>query len=142
MNINFYSITEEKRKINKILNTPITLTGNLTSDTSLVNPIIEIGFNSNISVCNYVYIEAFRRYYFIKDIQLKEKTMVISLHCDVLMSFKTDILNSKATIVRSNKGNKYLPDNMIKQTSKINRQVKKIGNGFTKNEKYIIQIGG
>lgn len=142
MKILFYSISEEKRKLNKILGTSIELNGNLVGDTSLVSPTIEVGFNSNLSVCNYVYIQAFRRYYFITDITLKNKVMIIKLHCDVLMSFKNDILNSKATVIRTNTGNSYIPDNMIMQTKKIKRQAQKIGTGFTKSEKFVLQIGG
>lgn len=142
MNINFYRINEEKNKINKILTSPITITGKLIDKISIVNPIIEISLNTNISLTNYCYIEAFNRYYFITDITVNDKTMIMSLHCDVLMSFKNDILTSKATIVRTYTGNKYLKDNRIVQTSKINRQVKKIGTGFTTNEKFIVQIGG
>lgn len=142
MQITFYRIAEEKRKLSKNVSNGISLNGKLVEDTSIVNPTIRVSFNSNLSVCNYCYIQAFGRYYYIKDIVLSNTEMIITLHCDVLNSFKNDILVSNATITRTNVGNKYLQDNMVKQTSKINRQVKKIGTGFTKAEKYILQIGG
>ena len=52
--------------------------------------------------CNYAYIEDLKRYYFIIDIQpFTDKLWVIDLKCDVLMSFKENILSLKAYIERN-----------------------------------------
>lgn len=142
MNINFYQYTQEKNRVSKQLSDPITVTGYLQEQTSLTNPVIKIALNTNITVCNYCYIEAFRRYYYITSIDVVDKELIISLHCDVLMSFKNEILNSKAVINRTAVGSNYITDNLVLQTPKINRQCQKIGVAFSKAEKYVIQIGG
>lgn len=142
MEITFYNCTSEYNRINKDLSEAITVSGSLTDDTSIVNPVIRVSLNSNIVTKNYCVIPVFGRYYFVKDIVASNKELIITLHCDVLASFKNDILNSKATITRSNKGNKNIVDSLVLTTAKIKKQVKKVGTGFTKDEKYIIQIGG
>ena len=142
MQITFYKTNSEKNRINKSLESPLSIEGNLQDETSLVTPTITVALNTAITLCNYCYIPAFNRYYYIEDISVTNKMLIINLKCDVLMSFKNDILNSTAIITRTNRGNKYISDNLIQQTSKFKRQVKKIGNGFTRNEMFIIQIGG
>lgn len=143
MEIHFYKSLNEKNKINKNLGSPLNVNGELIDNCDIVNPSILLNLTSNDLVnYNYCYIPAFERYYYINNIVVENKMLHISLHCDVLMSHKNDILNSTATIVRCNKGNRYIADNLILQTSKVKRQVKKIGTGFTVDEKYIVQIGG
>lgn len=142
MDITFYKCESEYNRINKELKEGLTVSGKLTDDTSIVNPVIRVSLNSNIVTKNYCSIPVFGRYYFIKDITASNSELIITLHCDVLSSFKNDILNSKATITRSNKGNKNIVDSLVLTTAKIKKQVKKVGTGFTKDEKYIIQIGG
>lgn len=46
---------------------------------------------------NYCYLEQFDRYYFIRDIRVDGKLISLELECDVLESFKADILNSNIT---------------------------------------------
>ncbi len=68
---------------------------------------------------NYAYIPDFGRYYFIRDIQVfPNKIYQLSLRCDVLESFKQDILNAYATIIRSNNGNNYIDQNYVKEVRK------------------------
>lgn len=142
MNVTFYQTYEEKNKLNKQLGEGITLSGHLTTDVSIMDPVLIIALNTNITVCNYCYIPAFGRYYFITDITTVNKELVIKLHVDVLMSFKADILASKAVINRTNVGDNYITDNLILQTPKVIRQCQRIGSSFTKSEKYVVQIGG
>lgn len=62
---------------------------------------------------NYFYIPKFARFYFITNIETEGSHVVISGKCDVLTTFKNDILNSTQYIVRQeNKRSAYLSDSM------------------------------
>lgn len=80
------------------------IVGVLREGTSIIDPIIEIeanapGFHQNDS--NYMYIEMFRRYYYITDIVSKNyRLWEIRAHVDVLMSYKDQILSNNAIVSR------------------------------------------
>ena len=52
-------------------------------------------------IWNYVYIPAFKRYYFINNWRWKNAVWECDLYCDVLASFKSDIGNMSEYILRS-----------------------------------------
>lgn len=59
-------------------------------------------------VSNYAYIAEFDRYYFIRSIANTSKDIwVLTLECDVLESFKDDILASQAEVIRQIRPNDY-----------------------------------
>lgn len=92
----------------------------LKSGTSIVNPVIVLdraAFDTYVSQKGrptYAKISDFDgRYYFIGDIVYQNATVEITLICDVLATYKTEISNSKQYILRSsNNFNTYLPDTM------------------------------
>ena len=74
----------------------------------------DVGFSeneedvSNLLFCNYAYIPAFRRYYFVSDVTaITSKLFQLTLNVDVLMSFKDEILMNTALIARNE--NDYSP---------------------------------
>ena len=59
------------------------------------------------------------------------------------MTYKDDIKNSKARIVRSASNfDEYIIDDMIINESRTRTYQRKIGAGFTKANKYLMLIGG
>lgn len=59
-------------------------------------------------VSNYAYIAEFDRYYFIRSIANTSKDIwVLTLECDVLESFKDDILASQSEVIRQIRPNDY-----------------------------------
>lgn len=63
---------------------------------------------------NYFYIPKFERFYFIQNMKTSGGLIEITGKCDVLNSFKNDILNSEQFILRQqNKRSKYLSDSHI-----------------------------
>ena len=99
MVITLYKNNSERNCVTKTLTNPRTLNGTLRQETSIKNPIITIAGDENTPFFNYAYIEDFARYYFITDIKsIRNGVWEISFLCDVLMSFKNDILNSYAVI--------------------------------------------
>lgn len=126
MTIVLYTSTAEERVLNKsgYLTQVSTLTGTLRSGTNLVDPsiIIELDTLPNF---NYVYIQDFNRYYFVRDINnLNNKLWEIRLHCDVLFSHISDILNLECDIGRNEYNyNLMLDDKKRVMTNKYNLQI-------------------
>ena len=102
INVNFLTTTDDNRKVSKNYTVNISNVGcDIYDSCDLYNPTLIVKSNSVIS-SNYLYIPNFNRYYFITDKNLdKAGITVINCECDVLMSFKNDILNSTQLVIRS-----------------------------------------
>ena len=117
MNITLYKTKSANNVISKKLISEKNL-GNsciLADNTSVTSPTVIIGGITSldsISDYNYAYIPQCHRYYYINDIiALSGGRIKLILSVDVLMSFKTDILNSTQLVTRQkNKGKMYLAD--------------------------------
>lgn len=81
---------------------------------SLLSPLIDIADTKQtgaIPLFNYAYIPDFDRYYFIDDVSWAQGIWSLSMHVDVLGSFRNDILNSTQYVIRSaSRSNPYIPD--------------------------------
>lgn len=103
--------------MNKISKTPqeiSTVTGVLRDESSVVDPVILIETSNPISA-NYAYIEAFSRYYFIRNWEaVRNGLWRCTMHTDVLKTFAQGILGSPCIVGRStSKKNYFLNDNML-----------------------------
>lgn len=107
MEIKLYNTKDSNNTINKTLTDEVVFDITFKDTANVINPIVKI--NSEIPLLyNYAYIENFGRYYFINNINvMPNKIYILSLECDVLESFKEDILNSKGVVSRRKDGNKY-----------------------------------
>lgn len=103
-----------KDKIGKTLDTFGSYECLLKEDTSIVKPTILIGNVENLSACNYMYIPALGRYYYIDNIvSVNNGLWAVSGHVDVLETYKDKILSNSAIIEGTERKNvnKYLYDN-------------------------------
>ena len=90
--ISLFKTASENNRVVKALTDEKQLSGELRNQTSVLNPTIRIESADNISGYNYCYISEFGRYYYITDIvSVRTNCWVISLRCDVLMSYKDEI---------------------------------------------------
>ena len=106
MEITLYKVLDEVNKLNKTLQNGITINGNFRSEIDNIDIIVEI--ETNNFDFNYVSIPVLNKYYFVRNINhVNAKIIRLILHCDVLMSYKTDILNSKGLIVKGGNINPY-----------------------------------
>lgn len=108
--VDFYQF---KKRVNSTIRPDQTPIPNLTPVASydcilkagcgIMSPVISLdyGISSNPTGMNYAYIADFGRYYYVKEWQWDERLWHIYLEEDVLASFKTDILNSNAFVLRS-----------------------------------------
>lgn len=81
---------------------------------NVVAPTFRLKYNSNVTSINYCYVSELGRYYYVKAPTLESgRAMIINCECDVLMSFKTDILNLQSICVRNeNNFNEYIQDDI------------------------------
>lgn len=112
MTLTLYNTTSPQRKINKTLTNAYTVTFSLKGDANVVTPVIFLKYVSNIDRFNYAYIAEFHRYYWIEDIhELIGGVTELSLRCDVLMTYKPDILGANLAMIRKEKGKlSMIPD--------------------------------
>lgn len=105
MKLILYKCYNDSNTINKNLTEPLELDIKLKKTQPISSPLIILkDDNGKIDAYNYAYIEFFKRYYFItKNERGNNNTINLQLDCDVLESFKTDILNSDSIIKKSNK---------------------------------------
>lgn len=116
MEIKLYKNNEEYVKVVKTPELLFTLEGTLKQETDLLNPTIIIDTRGTgiqaITDVNYIYIEYFKRYYFVTTIRsIRTDLWEVSAHVDVLMSYADKIKQNKAIIARQeNNYNMYLDD--------------------------------
>ena len=135
----FFQNTAEPNRVNKTdyLTEQTRVSGNLRDISDVINPSITFECTDDkILKSNYVYIPAFNRYYFINSItSVRTNLWRVNLHCDVLYSFRNDVLQIKAIIDRQeNNFNRYLIDNNMPLSSIPYKEAKEIltddnGNG-------------
>ena len=98
MDLILYVNNSEKNKLEKSLSSDLKFTGKLREQSSVVNPSIMIQ-TTNPSIYNYAYIPEFKRYYFITDmVSVRTGLWEISMHVDVLMSFKDTIKGTQVIL--------------------------------------------
>ena len=90
--ISLFKTVSENNRVVKTLTYEKQLSGELRNQTSVLNPSIIIESADNISTYNYAYIPEFSRYYYITEIiSVRTNCWVVSMRCDVLMSYKDEI---------------------------------------------------
>ena len=144
MDINFYKNKSAPNIIPKALEYKFTAGATLKNNTSVMNPIITVNLAEyNLVIqSNYIYITKFKRYYYIDDITIVNALIEISMTCDVLESFKKDILNSTQIISRQEKKkNLSIIDNRLPMCSDVaitTHLPDKMGDTFTTNEGFFV----
>lgn len=120
MKLYLYSVNDGDNVINKSLGKSIEINIMLKSDTDIINPVILLETISGLDFTefNYCHIPELGRYYFISSIQnVNNRLWRLSCECDVLMTYKQDIINSNARLWRGIKTGDYA--NIVVDTSVI-----------------------
>lgn len=122
MTITLYKCRDDKRVVDKTLpsDTKIDITAVIKADTDILNPVLELSYDSSIisSGYNYMYIPSWKRYYFITDISFSMQRMFISGKVDVLTTYATEIKNLTGIVLRQQakkNADMYLPDFIFAQ---------------------------
>lgn len=144
MNIKLYTNKSDDNIVTKDIVEVASFSGVLREGCSVINPVIKIeNFNrSLVNQLNYAMIEQFGRYYFIKDITFVGNLTEISMHCDVLSSWQTQLKSLDAIISRNeNKYNLYLQDGLFRTYANPHISIKPFPDGFNEFQ-YIFTVAG
>ena len=137
MNILLYKTTNANNDLNKTISDKVELVGALREASSVIAPSILI--QSNPIGYNYAYIPEFGRYYYIKNITAFRKgAYIVDLKCDVLMSFREEILNMSGIVSRLTDGDEYATRDVKTKCLETHRRLDFPETPFTRNGSYIL----
>lgn len=115
----FYTFSKKKNSTARPSSGGTTYNIILKEDTSVLYPQIALETSGDPRNLNYVHINEFDRYYFIKDWISSHNRWVAVCSVDVLASWRTSIRSSSEYVVRSGSAfNTYIPDGMYPGTEK------------------------
>lgn len=119
MLMKMYDTKSSNNVINKVLENEHKFDIKFKDKTDIVNPVV-ILHSATLILSNYAYIPDFNRYYFVDKIELFPNSVYhITLRCDVLESFKDEILASSGFINQQTKNvNKYYNSNYQSEVRK------------------------
>lgn len=102
MELKLFICKSGENVINKKLVLIHTVDIRLKENTNLISPTLILSNMVGVDLlkCNYCYLDQFERYYFIRDISVNKGLYNVNLECDVLESFKGDILSSSGKVSR------------------------------------------
>lgn len=110
MELNLYVVSDSDNVINKTMSNKLTININLKRDVDISSPslILLDGKGGNYSNFNYAEIVELKRFYFIDNIQrMTNEIIKVDLVCDVLETYKVDVLASRARFNRAIKTGDY-----------------------------------
>lgn len=121
MELNLYVVNDSDNVINKVLTNKVTINISLKRDVDISSPslILLDGDGINYSDFNYAEISELGRFYFVNNVQrLNHKMIQVDLVCDVLETYKADVLASTARFNRAIKTGDYYNANVLQSTLK------------------------
>lgn len=144
--VNLYYNDSEFNRVDKNISLIETCQGTLKENTDLANPSIDLQIDWEKSKrCNYAYISALKRYYFVRKIYFVAGGLTrVDLKSDVLMSNKYQIRLNGGVIARNSRlYNMYINDGDIRATQKTNMLLYTLPKKFTPNNGfYVIGMAG
>lgn len=144
MDITLYTTTSDRKALTKTLTNTNTVSGLVKQDSRLGWKSITLLISGDFSTFawNYLALTAGgrTRYYFIQNMTVQRNSLIeITAEEDVLMTFKTEIMNARGLVIRSgNLGNMYYDDGTLKTLASRNTTVKIFPSGFNDNPTYIL----
>ncbi len=149
MQLQLMRYSAERYRINKsgYISNIFAIEGNLLTDTDVLRPVITIEKSNNPidTNYNYMYIPAFKRYYFASIENNHEKLWTIKGEVDALYSFMPDIIRNQAIIDKSegkNNANMYLNDGSYVMDSRKYNYVYKFPSGLSEQGQNILIVAG
>lgn len=125
MQATFYKTLDNKNVINKTLTSPLNVDLKLRDNQDVIAPVLKMSVN--VTPYNYCYIPFFNRFYFVEKIEKQGKLFIVGLYCDVLESYKDDILASNARFKRNIRNGDYMAINLenssLKTVDKVESNV-------------------
>ena len=115
MQITLYQTNSEAARANKNISSIDTVNAVPTDDLDILAPVVVLDYNTAYLATNYIYIDLFKRFYFITDRAVTiGKRIVITCAVDALMSWVPYMGNNDITVTRSQAaGITKMPDNKL-----------------------------
>ena len=144
MKISLYNTTSEPERVTKKLTLLTAIDeAKITSGVDLLSAkvILKRDIVSDVNAINYVYIDAFKRYYF-ATVTIENGFIILNCEVDVLYTYKNEILNLSATVTRNeNKKNGYLVDKDYEVFAYEQVVCKSFTRGLTNNSIILMTVG-
>lgn len=143
-NVHFYQYRGRDLVANKQLGTPVlSMQGTIKESINLASLTLTFTYNSTLTHVNYCYIPELDRYYYCGSPTITGDVVSIPLTLDVRKTYCNFIGNCEAHVIRSaNNGDDRIHDDFCTFYPTYSTFSRKFGNGFTRDDKYIITIGG
>lgn len=149
MQIDLFTCNAERNRVDKsqYITNRWSCSGTLRNESSIIDPVILVEKTNPVaSYYNYMYIEEFKRWYFINDIvSVRNKVWEIHAHVDVLYTWRAAISNMECVIDKTENfddANLYYDDGSYILDSRTNVLLKEFPNGFNENGEYILICAG
>lgn len=144
MKITLYNTTSEPQRVKKDLTLLTEIDeAKITSGVDLLSAkvILKRDIVLDVNAINYVYIDAFKRYYF-ATVTIENGFIILNCEVDVLYTYKNEILNLNATVTRNeNLKNGYLVDKEYEVYSYEQVVCKSFPQGLTNNSIILMTVG-
>ena len=143
-NVTLQRNNSERNKLTKDISEILTVSGELKTETSIIDPVIMIECDlSAVTGCNYMTIQTFGRSYFVNNIRsIRTGLVEFSCHVDVLSTFASEIRENTAIVRKQeNNWNLYLNDGSFKIYQNPNVLTKAFPSGFTTQE-FVLAVAG
>ena len=143
-----YKNTSDNRVISKNITLIKEVSIELKSNVDFISPTIFLQTFNGCEDVNYLYIEEFKRYYFVNNINhLTGCRISLSCSVDVLMSNKDNILSLSCIIDKqenasSNFSDKYIDDGSFVTECRTFNSIINFPNGFNDNAEFILITAG
>lgn len=144
MEAQFYFNKSDPEHISKNLELLGSADIKLKDETDILNPSLTLASNMDwVGQCNYIYIPALKRYYYVSNISsIRDGLWGVNCHVDVLMTYRPWILEQTGVIERQeNKYNLLLADGRLKGYGNPIVQTLKFPKSFNEMGKSYILIG-
>lgn len=149
MQINLFTCTAENERVDKsdFISNRFVLEGAFRQESSIQDPVILIEkTNPVIYDYNYMYIEEFKRWYYINDyISTRNNLWELHAHVDVLYTWRADIKGTEAVVdklEREDQANLYFDDGSFIMDCRNAIEVKEFPSGLNENGSYILICAG
>lgn len=148
MTIKLLNTSSDENVVNKNYSTLVTLSASQANDEIKIDaPEIIINYDASYLACNYVKIDEFNRFYYVREKSvINGNQLRFSLESDPLMSFKSAILGSSCIAGRSTSHpNMNIVDPLVSFEPIPEKRFTKMGTAFTPSASggsYLLTIGG
>ena len=144
MEIKLYITEDSDTVMNKDLTLIATFDIQMRDTQNVSAPILILGEIAGVDLktVNYAYIDEFKRYYFIRTITVGQNNIyTLAMECDVIETYREDILNSSALISRRVAAGDY-GDMAVSSEVRKEVEVFKSSRGFNENKTIILSTVG